>query len=110
MESAWWSGSSRAALTVAGQSGASGRPAPGPVVVESRTHTETVTTRCKSQIPTPALILLAKDFRHSYRPRKLKFKTMTGHVISFVEGKDDLESAGRSWDENQSEHRGQEVS
>lgn len=44
---------------VAGQSGASGQPAPGPVAVESRTHTETVTTRCKSEILMPVFILLS---------------------------------------------------
>lgn len=48
MESAWWWATSQKVLTVAGRSGASGRPVPGRVVVESRAPTETVITRCKS--------------------------------------------------------------
>lgn len=48
MESASWWGTSQKVLTVAGRSGASGRPVPGRVAVESRAPTETVITRCKS--------------------------------------------------------------
>lgn len=48
MESVWRWGTNQKVLTVAGRSGASGRPVPGRVVVESRAPTETVITRCKS--------------------------------------------------------------
>lgn len=48
MENVWRWGNSQRVLTVAGRSGASGRPVPGRVGVGSRAPTETVITRCKS--------------------------------------------------------------